>query len=62
MHKVTEIESRSIHILVCGLQQLQEQFIPYLDEWERSVMVRSGSTAAEREKMQLNTALSRDDW
>ena len=45
------------HILPYSIyiQWLEEEFLPYLDRWERSVQEREGFSVAEQNKMLLST-------
>ena len=37
------------------MQWLEETFLPYLDDWERSVNTRQGFSKAEKKRMMLST-------
>ena len=48
-----------VQILLLTVQWLEEEFIPYLDAWEKSVEAREGFTKTQKKLMMLSPETSK---
>lgn len=51
-------EPHTLNVIIIILQWLETEFLPYLEQWERTVAEREGYTDAEKKNMLLSVETS----